>query len=153
MKKKLFGFALGLGIAALAASCSLGSGMPAVDIDQAKEAYNAVQAARAEADPITGGATEGVSWSDNGTVAADLKRISTDGAVAVEKNPSTPSTYPTTIVYTFQGFVDPATGYTINGTISYVGAAPSAGSDTTDLALSNPAKAVRTLSGTVSRSG
>jgi hypothetical protein len=142
-----------LALALVAVSgCGLGGGAP-VSLEAAREAFSAVQSARTEADLIAGGVTEGVTWVDNGTVGADMKRISSDGTVAIEVNPTTPGVYPAVITYTFTGYNDPGTGYAVYGEVVYVADAQSMGSDNAALDLSGAGKIVRTMDGLLTRSG
>jgi hypothetical protein len=123
-----------------------------VSLAQAKVAFTAIQDASTDASYITGGVTGMIPWTDNGTVGADLRRISANGTLAIEMNPSTYGAFPSTITYTLQGYVDAATGYAISGTMVYVGTSFSAGSATTSLSLSHPTEPVQRVTGSLTRS-
>ena len=137
---------LSLALATLLTSCSRpGSG--AVTRSEAQTAY--VAAGMVGWEGVLLSTMGGV---DNGTVGTHMMRRTVDSTVFLDWNPSD-SSYPTTVIITTVGYNETATGYLVNGTITSTAYDVSTAEETYDITLSHATRPVKTITGTLTKSG
>jgi hypothetical protein len=150
MKKHLIALAICLAFIAVITGCSApGSSSPAISRDQALEAFDAAGMTAWEAALISIG---GVSWTDTGTSGTHMKRSNVEGTVYIDWNPSDDS-YPMTFIITAVNYPESVTGYVVNGTMPANATSSSNSSQAFDLTLSHASKPVRTVTGTLTKTG
>ncbi len=147
MKKNLFALAICLAFSLLISGCT-GGNSPAVDRQQAQLAFAAALVVDVDGLFLSIGA-QGVDWVDNGTVLLDMKRRNLAGTVTLDWNPSDGS-YTNTATITAIGYLEPQTGYTLDGTIVGVSTDSTHSTSTFDLTLSHPTLKVTSITGTLS---